>query len=111
MHTLLGMLHDDAVNSMSFDMLGGLGQQGSLSPRTDKGSKLHGPIATGHAVSTRANAHAGSRARVTSMGGLYDAATLHALLELFRSQTPGSKALRAWWGLSSELVVVSMQTK
>ena len=25
------------------------------------------------------NAHAGSRARVTSMGGLYDAATLHAL--------------------------------
>ena len=27
----------------------------------------------------QANAHAGSRARVTSMGGLYDAATLHAL--------------------------------
>ena len=26
------------------------------------------------------HAHAGSRARVTSMGGLYDAATLHALL-------------------------------
>jgi hypothetical protein len=26
------------------------------------------------------NAHAGSRTRVTSMGGLYDAATLHALL-------------------------------
>ena len=25
------------------------------------------------------NAHAGSRARVTSMGGLYDTATLHAL--------------------------------
>ena len=25
------------------------------------------------------HAHAGSRARVTSMGGLYDAATLHAL--------------------------------
>ena len=28
----------------------------------------------------RGNAHAGSRTRVTSMGGLYDAATLHALL-------------------------------
>ena len=27
-------------------------------------------------------AHAGSRTRVTSMGGLYDAATLHALLLL-----------------------------
>ena len=26
------------------------------------------------------NAHAGSRTRVTSMGGLYDAATLHALV-------------------------------
>ena len=26
------------------------------------------------------NAHAGSRTRVTSMGGLYDTATLHALL-------------------------------
>ena len=26
------------------------------------------------------SAHAGSRTRVTSMGGLYDAATLHALL-------------------------------
>ena len=26
------------------------------------------------------HAHAGSRTRVTSMGGLYDAATLHALL-------------------------------
>ena len=25
------------------------------------------------------NAHAGSRTRVTSMGGLYDTATLHAL--------------------------------
>ena len=29
---------------------------------------------------TKASAHAGSRTRVTSMGGLYDAATLHALL-------------------------------
>ena len=28
----------------------------------------------------RKTAHAGSRTRVTSMGGLYDAATLHALL-------------------------------
>ena len=27
-----------------------------------------------------ANAHAGSRTRVTSMGGLYDAATLRALM-------------------------------
>ena len=31
-HALLGMFHEDAVNSMNFDMLGGLGQQGSLSP-------------------------------------------------------------------------------
>ena len=31
-HTLLGMPHDGTVNSTSFDMLGGLGQQGSLSP-------------------------------------------------------------------------------
>ena len=31
------------------------------------------------------NAHAGSRARVTSMGGLYDAATLHALAVADRS--------------------------
>ena len=29
---------------------------------------------------TAGNAHAGSRARVTSMGGLYDAATLRALV-------------------------------
>ena len=28
------------------------------------------------------NAHAGSRTRVTSMGGLYDAATLRALVKL-----------------------------
>ena len=28
------------------------------------------------------NAHAGSRARVTSMGGLYDAATLRALEQI-----------------------------
>ena len=33
-------------------------------------------------------AHAGSRTRVTSMGGLYDAATLHALM---------------FWGLFSNL--------
>ena len=31
-HTLLGVPHGGAVNSMNFDMLGGLGQQGSLSP-------------------------------------------------------------------------------
>ena len=30
------------------------------------------------------NAHAGSRTRVTSMGGLYDTATLHALTHAFR---------------------------
>ena len=33
-------------------------------------------------------AHAGSRTRVTSMGGLYDAATLHALLNLVMSAMP-----------------------
>ena len=32
-------------------------------------------------------AHAGSRTRVTSMGGLYDAAALHALLEYFSRHT------------------------
>ena len=32
-------------------------------------------------------AHAGSRTRVTSMGGLYDAATLHALLRFYCPQT------------------------
>mgnify|MGYP007062630612 CR=1 FL=1 len=32
------------------------------------------------------NAHAGSRTRVTSMGGLYDAATLHALV-IFQALT------------------------
>ena len=31
-------------------------------------------------TATALNAHAGSRTRVTSMGGLYDAATLHALM-------------------------------
>ena len=36
----------------------------------------------------RANAHAGSRARVTSMGGMYDTATLRALLN---SRIPGMK--------------------
>ena len=36
-------------------------------------------------ASGQVNAHAGSRARVTSMGGLYDAATLRALLESLRS--------------------------
>ena len=30
------------------------------------------------ATTLATNAHAGSRTRVTSMGGLYDAATLHA---------------------------------
>ena len=30
----------------------------------------------------KASAHAGSRTRVTSMGGLYDTATLHALMQL-----------------------------
>ena len=33
------------------------------------------------------SAHAGSRTRVTSMGGLYDAATLHALLCSYCKQT------------------------
>ena len=35
----------------------------------------------------RASAHAESRARVTSMGGLYDAATLHALLGVLLADT------------------------
>ena len=60
--------------------LAGLVSKARYHLEPDKGTKLHGLIATGHAVSTRANAHAGSRARVTSMGGLYDAATLHAPL-------------------------------
>jgi hypothetical protein len=32
-----------------------------------------------NSIEHRYNAHAGSRTRVTSMGGLYDAATLRAL--------------------------------
>ena len=35
---------------------------------------------TGCCFEAQANAHAGSRARVTRMGGLYDAATLRALM-------------------------------
>ena len=41
-----------------------------------------GPCTSGHLARS---AHAGSRTRVTSMGGLYDAATLRALLESLRS--------------------------
>ena len=44
------------------------------------------------------SAHAGSRTRVTSMGGLYDTATLHALLLLLRlcnkNRDSGKKPLR-----------------
>ena len=35
--------------------------------------------------STDKTAHAGSRTRVTSMGGLYDAATLHVLMPIHLS--------------------------
>ena len=36
-----------------------------------------------HTLRGENHAHAGSRTRVTSMGGLYDAATLHALVNNF----------------------------
>ena len=51
-----------------------------------------------------ANAHAGSRARITSMGGLYDAATLHApLMENRAAGDDGSdpepmKSVLRWGG-------------
>ena len=51
-----------------------------------------------------ANAHAGSRTRVTSMGGLYDAATLHApLMENRAAGDDGSdpepmKSVLRWGG-------------
>ena len=35
-------------------------------------------------MKAKSHAHAGSRARVTSMGGLYDAATLHALMHMLK---------------------------
>ena len=40
----------------------------------------------GHCCLLTVNAHAGSRTRVTSMGGLYDAATLRALLHAYLNQ-------------------------
>ena len=49
----------------------------------------------------RANAHTGSRTRVTSMGGLYDAATLCALVTVL-----GSEAICLFEGLSSGLLTV-----
>ena len=41
------------------------------------------------------NAHAGSRTRVTSMGGLYDAATLRALVAEVFSFECSAHAMRA----------------
>ena len=38
---------------------------------------------SGEAESKATSAHAGSQARVSSMGGLYDAATLHALVAIY----------------------------
>ena len=43
----------------------------------------------------RDNAHAGSRARVTSMGGLYDAATLRALMQQSETRCFGVLALES----------------
>ena len=52
----------------------------------------------------KANAHAGSRTRVTSMGGLYDAATLHALwveaLPFVKDLRKGNGMSMFWIGLS-----------
>ena len=42
-------------------------------------SRDPGPNDFGRFFHKHKNAHAGSRTRVTSMGGLYDTATLHAL--------------------------------
>ena len=41
--------------------------------------EVRGPIEKRALQEKAKDAHAGSRTRVTSMGGLYDAATLHAL--------------------------------
>ena len=95
---LLGMFHDDAANSMNMTSSAGLATRARYHLAPNKGNHAAwGPV-TGRAGSTRANAHAGSRARVTSVGGLYDAATLHALLELFRSQTIGVKSVTCFVG-------------
>ena len=47
-----------------------------------------------HGGAARASAHAGSRARVTSMGDLYDAATLHALLKVVALKTQSESCIR-----------------
>ena len=47
-------------------------------PGSIPGGRTFASADDGHRLN-RKDAHAGSRTRVTSMGGVYDAATLHAL--------------------------------
>ena len=57
-------------------------------------------------------AHAGSRTRVTSMGGLYDAATLHALVRatLALMASPATGEVRAWSHTVADAWLVSRPT-
>ncbi len=63
------------------------------------------PARNGWSAAGEKHAHAGSQTRVTSMGGLYDAATLHALCHVSRPpSSPKShvELLGAWPRLSAE---------
>ena len=61
-----------------------------------------GPCTTGHPA---CSAHAGSRTRVTSMGGLYDAATLRALLA-----SPGGDYSKTAFDFSSMHIIQWLRT-
>ena len=56
---------------------------------------VHAQMTMPGSEKNRKDAHAGSRTRVTSMGGLYDAATLHALLCMF-PLTPSAWRSQYW---------------
>ena len=62
-------------------------------------AESRGPCTSGHLARS---AHAGSRARVTSMGGLYDAATLRALVSNLALQKSSGELLGTpvWCSLS-----------
>ena len=51
----------------------------SSTPTVSCGFRIHAQFPAVDVESTLCDAHAGSRTRVTSMGGLYDTATLRAL--------------------------------
>ena len=83
--TLLVLSRDDAVGSVSTTCLVTL-PPGLVTTLRPTGTCCMWTTAKRGGIA-RASAHAGSRARVTSMGGLYDAATLHALLGVLLADT------------------------